>query len=96
MAEPAAVFFGFMGGAVGLSLCCLGAAYGTAKAGSGLAAVGVMKPQIVMKCLVPVIMASIVGIYGLIIAIVILNYSKYPSFPSFIACQSTVFGLSAQ
>lgn len=56
--EPAAAFFGFMGGSVGLILCCLGSAYGTAKAGVGLASVGVMRPQIVMKCIVPIIMCG--------------------------------------
>lgn len=54
--EPAAAFFGFMGGSIGLILCALGSAYGTAKAGVGLASVGVMRPQIVMKCIVPIIM----------------------------------------
>ena len=45
-----------MGGSIGLILCSLGSAYGTAKAGVGLASVGVLRPQIVMKCIVPIIM----------------------------------------
>ena len=49
----------------------LGSAYGIAKAGIGIASVGVMKPDFVMKALVPVIFAAAIGIYGLIIAVLI-------------------------
>ena len=45
-----------------------GAAYGTAKSGVGIAAMGVMRPELVMKSIVPVVMAGVLGIYGLIIA----------------------------
>ena len=46
-------------------------AYGTAKSGVGVAAMGVMRPELVMKSIVPVVMAGILGIYGLIIAVII-------------------------
>lgn len=49
----------------------LGAAYGTAKSGVGIAAAGVMKPDAIMKSIIPVVMAGILGIYGLIIAVII-------------------------
>lgn len=49
----------------------VGAAYGTAKAGVGIAAMGVMKPEAVMKNIIPVIMAGVIGIYGLIMAVII-------------------------
>jgi V-type H+-transporting ATPase 16kDa proteolipid subunit len=48
-----------------------GSAYGTAKSGVGIAAMGVMRPELVMKSIVPVVMAGILGIYGLIIAVII-------------------------
>jgi V-type H+-transporting ATPase proteolipid subunit len=48
-----------------------GSAYGTAKSGVGIAAMGVMRPELVMKSIVPVVMAGILGIYGLIIAVLI-------------------------
>lgn len=32
---------------------------------------GVMKPELVMKSIVPVVMAGVLGIYGLIIAVII-------------------------
>lgn len=49
----------------------MGAAYGTAKSGVGIASMGVMRPELVMKSIVPVIMAGVLGIYGLIIAVII-------------------------
>lgn len=50
----------------------MGAAYGTAKAGIGIASMGVLKPELVVKSIVPIIMAGILGIYGLIIAVILL------------------------
>lgn len=49
----------------------LGSAYGTAKAGVGIASMGVFKPRAVMKNIIPVIMAGILGIYGLIVAVIV-------------------------
>lgn len=34
---------------------------------------GVMKPDLVMKSIIPVVMAGVLGIYGLIIAVIIAN-----------------------
>ena len=51
----------------------LGAAYGTAKSGVGVSSMGVMKPDLVMKSIIPVVMAGVLGIYGLIIAVIIAN-----------------------
>ncbi|TNJ29382.1 Vacuolar ATP synthase 16 kDa proteolipid subunit [Giardia muris] len=63
-------FYGYFGSACGIAFSCLGSAYGTAKAGKGVMAAGVMKPNAAMKNTLPVIMAGILGIYGLINAIV--------------------------
>lgn len=49
----------------------MGAAYGTAKSGVGVASMGVMRPELVMQSIVPVVMAGVLGIYGLIIAVII-------------------------
>ena len=68
-----APFFGFMGAACALVFSCMGAAYGTAKSGVGVASMGVMRPELVMKSIVPVVMAGVLGIYGLIIAVIIAN-----------------------
>ena len=54
----------------------LGAAYGTAKSGIGISTMGVLKPDLIVKSLIPVIMAGILGIYGLIISVILLQKSK--------------------
>ena len=51
----------------------LGAAYGTAKSGVGISSMGVLKPELIFKSIVPVIMAGILGIYGLIISLLIFQ-----------------------
>ncbi len=51
-------FFGAMGCAAAIVFSCFGAAYGTAKSGVGIAAMGVMRPEMVMKNVVPVIMVT--------------------------------------
>mmetsp|Transcript_9884 Transcript_9884/g.36195 ORF Transcript_9884/g.36195 Transcript_9884/m.36195 type:complete len:201 (+) Transcript_9884:221-823(+) len=69
--DTVAPFFGFMGAASALVFAVMGAAYGTAKSGVGVASMGVMRPELVMKSIVPVVMAGVLGIYGLIIAVII-------------------------
>jgi V-type H+-transporting ATPase proteolipid subunit len=79
LCPPSAPFFGFMGAAVALIFANLGAAYGTAKSGVGVSSMGVMKPDLVMKSIIPVVMAGVLGIYGLIIAVIIANQVKGPT-----------------
>ena len=64
-------FFGYIGIASALVLANLGAAYGTAKSGVGICTMGVLKPDKIIKSVIPVIMAGILGIYGLIVAVII-------------------------
>merc|ERR1711965_311573 len=71
MCPASAPFFGFMGCAAALVFACLGAAYGTAKSGVGVANMGVMHPDMVMKSIIPIIMAGVLGIYGLIVAVLL-------------------------
>ena len=54
----------------------IGAAYGTAKSGVGISAMAVMRPDLIMKSVIPVVMAGIIGIYGLVVSVVIVNNSK--------------------
>ena len=49
-----APLLGFMGAAFALIFSNLGAAYGTGKSGMGISALGVGKPELVMKSIVPV------------------------------------------
>lgn len=39
--------------------------------GAGIAGMGQFKPQLIMKALIPVVMASIIAIYGLVVAVLI-------------------------
>lgn len=55
----------------------LGAAYGTAKSGTGIAAMSVMRPELIMKSIIPVVMAGIIAIYGLVVAVLVGNGSKF-------------------
>ena len=64
-------FFGYMGIATALVFANLGAAYGTAKSGVGICSMGVLKPDLIIKSVIPVIMAGILGIYGLIVAVIL-------------------------
>lgn len=69
-------FFGVMGASAAVVFSALGAAYGTAKSGTGIAAMAVMRPDLIMRSVIPVVMAGIVAIYGLIVAILITNQLK--------------------
>lgn len=48
-------FFGVMGSAAAMVFSALGAAYGTAKSGTGIAAMSVMRPELIMKSIIPVV-----------------------------------------
>lgn len=54
----------------------LGAAYGTAKSGVGISSMGVLKPELIIKSIVPVVMAGILGIYGLIVAVILFQKGR--------------------
>lgn len=76
MSEDAPIyspFFGVMGAASAMVFSALGAAYGTAKCGTGIAAMSVMRPELIMKSVIPVVMAGIIAIYGLVVAALIAN-----------------------
>ncbi|KAJ6837359.1 V-type proton ATPase 16 kDa proteolipid subunit [Iris pallida] len=100
--DETAPFFGFLGAAAALIFSCMGAAYGTAKSGVGVASMGVMRPELVMKSIVPVVMAGVLGIYGLIIAVIISTginpkakpyylFDGYAHLSSGLACASPGF-----
>ncbi|GMS93980.1 hypothetical protein PENTCL1PPCAC_16155, partial [Pristionchus entomophagus] len=66
-----APFFGTLGVTAAMAFTAAGSAYGTAKTGTAIASMAVARPDLVMKSLIPVIMAGIVSIYGLVIAVVL-------------------------
>lgn len=49
----------------------IGAAYGTSKAGIGIAGLGQFKPELIMKSLIPVVMSGIIAVYGLVVSVLI-------------------------
>merc|ERR1711997_522995 len=71
-----ALFFGGMGIVSALVFGNMGAAYGTAKSGVGICSVAVLKPELIIKSIIPVVMAGILGIYGLIISVIISGSLK--------------------
>ncbi|MCL7023256.1 hypothetical protein MKW94_008779, partial [Papaver nudicaule] len=60
----------------------MGAAYGTTKSGVRVASMGAMIPELVMKSIVPVAMAGVSRIYGLIISVIICT-GIYPKAKSY-------------
>ncbi|EAU85967.2 vacuolar ATP synthase proteolipid subunit [Coprinopsis cinerea okayama7 len=82
---PFAPFFGFAGVAAAMVFSTVGAAFGTSKAGIGIAGLGQFKPELIMKSLIPVVMSGIIAVYGLVVSVLISgsisnNYSLFAGF----------------
>ena len=71
-----------------------GAAYGTAKAGAGIGGMGVMRGDLVTRSLIPVVMAGVLGIYGLIASVIINGKAKSGMTSDFQAYQLLSAGLT--
>lgn len=91
-----APFLGFGGAAFSMIFSALGAAYGTAKSGIGISGLGQVRPELMMKSLIPVVMAGIIGVYGLVVSVLIANdlnptkdYSLFAGFVHLAAGLST-------
>lgn len=71
----------------------IGGAYGTARAGQGIMNMGIRSPELLMKNIIPVVMAGVLGIYGMIVAVILngkvsppgtgTRYSTYSQFNAF-------------
>merc|ERR1719387_1102018 len=72
-------FFGVMGATSAMIFSALGAGYGTAKSGVGIANMAVMHPELIMKSIIPVVMAGIIAIYGLVVSVLIGNGMSAPN-----------------
>jgi len=84
---PYAPFFGFAGVTSAMVFSTVGAAYGTSKAGIGIAGLGQFRPELIMKSLIPVVMSGIIAVYGLVVSVLIAggldprkDYSLYAGF----------------
>ncbi|KAJ3547061.1 hypothetical protein NM688_g5442 [Phlebia brevispora] len=87
LCPPYAPFFGFAGVASAMVFSTVGAAYGTSKAGIGIAGLGSFKPELLMKSLIPVVMSGIIAVYGLVVSVLIAGGLKpidYPLYSGFI------------
>ncbi|PSK42503.1 V-type proton ATPase subunit C-like protein 1 [Elsinoe australis] len=73
-----APFFGMAGIASAMIFGCIGAAYGTAKSGIGIAGVGTFRSDLIMKSLIPVVMAGIIAVYALVVAVLIAGDMSPP------------------
>ncbi len=65
-----------MGVASALVFANLGASYGTAKAGVGIASLSVIDSSKILKSIIPVIMAGILGLYGVIVSVILQGKAK--------------------
>ncbi|ALC39722.1 Vha16-5, partial [Drosophila busckii] len=85
---PYGPFFGIMGVVCSIVFSSFGAAYGTAVAGTGIANTAVMRPEMIMKSIIPVVMAGIIAIYGLVVSVLISgnlqNADSYPLAKGFV------------
>ncbi|CAD8070148.1 unnamed protein product [Paramecium sonneborni] len=66
-----AYFFGYIGVASAVVFANLGSSYGATKSGVGICSMGVLKPDLIMKSVIPVVMAGILGIYGMIVGVIL-------------------------
>ncbi|THV05321.1 vacuolar ATP synthase proteolipid subunit [Dendrothele bispora CBS 962.96] len=84
---PYAPFFGLAGVASAMIFSTVGAAFGTAKAGIGIAGLGTFRPELIMKSLIPVVISGIIAVYGLVVSVLIsgaLKPGDYSLFAGFI------------
>ncbi|KAI8632836.1 vacuolar ATP synthase 16 kDa proteolipid subunit 2 [Xylariaceae sp. FL1651] len=79
LAPKFAPFIGMAGIAAAMIFGSIGAAYGTAKSGIGIAGVGTFRPDLIMKCLIPVVMSGIIAVYSLVIAVLIAEDMRPPN-----------------
>jgi len=66
-----ALSVGYLGVASAAVLSNWGSAWGTWKSGVSLIHTGIRHPESVMKNVIPVVMAGVIGIYGLIVAVIL-------------------------
>mmetsp|Transcript_31593 Transcript_31593/g.94524 ORF Transcript_31593/g.94524 Transcript_31593/m.94524 type:complete len:221 (-) Transcript_31593:166-828(-) len=73
-----AVSIGYLGVVSAACLSNWGSAWGTWKSGTSLVHTGIRHPGSVMKNVIPVVMAGVIGIYGLIVAVILAESIPTP------------------
>lgn len=79
--SPSQIYYycsGYLGASSCMILASWGSAWGTWRAGLGLCGMGVDHPAGVIKSIVPIVMAGVLGIYGLIVAVIITQSVSMP------------------
>lgn len=89
-----APILGFTGITAAVVFANIGGAYGTAKAGLGIMTMGVRSPELLMKNIIPVVMAGVLGIYGLIVAVILNGKFTKPDSATRYATYSQYNGFS--
>uniref|UniRef100_A0A915JT40 V-type proton ATPase proteolipid subunit n=1 Tax=Romanomermis culicivorax TaxID=13658 RepID=A0A915JT40_ROMCU len=74
-----APILGIAGASLAMALSTVGSAYGTCKSMSGISLLGRRKPALIMRSIVPVVMAGILAINGLAVSVIIIGKLK-PSY----------------
>ena len=72
-------YSGYMGAAICMILSSWGSAWGTWRAGLGVCHMGVDHPAGVIRNIVPIVMAGVLGIYGLIVSVIITQAISMPA-----------------
>lgn len=70
---------GYTGAASCIILANFGSAWGTWRAGLGVCKMGIDYPKGIIKNIVPIVMAGVLGIYGLIVAVILTQQIREPS-----------------
>lgn len=89
-----APLIGALGAASCIALTALGSAYGTFKAGAAVCAVGVTHPELIMRAILPIIMAGVVGLFGLIVTAIMSGGFVHP-YPLYAGALHLAGGLCA-
>jgi len=73
-----ATVFGYLGASGCMILSSWGSAWGTWRAGLGVCHMGIDHPKGIIKNIVPIVMAGVLGIYGLIVSVIITQAISSP------------------
>eukprot|EP00542_Grammatophora_oceanica_P018359 CAMPEP_0194028320 /NCGR_PEP_ID=MMETSP0009_2-20130614/2321_1 /TAXON_ID=210454 /ORGANISM="Grammatophora oceanica, Strain CCMP 410" /LENGTH=209 /DNA_ID=CAMNT_0038667673 /DNA_START=53 /DNA_END=682 /DNA_ORIENTATION=+ len=74
-----AASLGYMGVAAAVCLSNWGSAWGTWKSGVSLVHTGIRHPKSIMKNVIPIVMAGVIGIYGLIVGVILGQSIQKPN-----------------
>jgi len=74
-----AVGVGYLGVVSAVVFSNYGSAWGTWKAGCSLCHTGIRHPGMIMKNVIPIVMAGVIGIYGLIVAVILAQSINTPT-----------------